>query len=248
MSESKTPFGAEFIPNCTVKATGKHFYTDRTFYTNPYGISFFESPEQYGDNPYIAPAYADSPGLLEEILGDIVPPQKITLPPTDGERKIMRQINARYVSKKDETDLMRSKGIQNISCRFEGNLSRQGDSFILQYGVTLPCVICVTDDCASANFPFSPFGELSFQKGKSVMQSLLFSLPSPDLFSPPEEIILDYMVTTPFFSCSFRENATGILELHYTVTVGTTRCETTELLLEITPLPKAEPSPSPKNP
>lgn len=233
-SENQTLFDENFVPNCTVKVSGKHYFADRAFYANPYGLSFFDSPDSFGDNPYIAPACADLPGLFEEMTGDTVPKQKVKLPPPETASAVMRQIDPRYILKK-ESDAKRSGGERQISCTFEGNLSRQNDSLILQYGAALPCVFCVTNDCVSANLPFSPFNELSFQKDRAVLQSMPYSLPSPDFFSPPEEIILDFVVLTKHFFCSLREDAPGVLELCYVLSVGTTFCEKTTLTIEVAP-------------
>lgn len=234
-SAAQSLFGEKFVPNCTVCVTGEHFFTDRVFYTNPYGLSFFDSPEQYGDNPFIAPQYADKPGLFEEMAGDVVPPQNVSIPPAEREAAVMRQINPRFIVNAAKDGAEKQKSIKKISCRFDGNLSVQGQSVILQYGTVIPCLLCITDDCVSADFPFSPFSEVTFQRDRSVMQTLYYPYPNPDYLIPPEEVAIDFLVTTKKLVNTLRPNAPGVLQINYTLTVGATRCESVKLQFEVTP-------------
>lgn len=57
-----------FTPNCRITVSGEHFFSDRKLYTNPYGIAFFSSSQDYCDNPHISPAISHMPVYLTIIL------------------------------------------------------------------------------------------------------------------------------------------------------------------------------------
>lgn len=239
MNHTVSPlFDSETFPtNCRVHLTGKHFFADRIFYTNLYGLSFYSSPEEYGDNPYISSSCARAPGLLESFLeGESYAHPDFYPPVGDLQARIRSQIHPKF----QKRPAGKRRDMYSLSCLYEGNLSRQGDSLILQYGTGLPCVFCITgENAVTARLPFSPFPELSFEKEKRVMQTLYYPVPREE-GQAPEELAVDFSVTTKQFSNTLREGKPGALTVEYVLDIGAARCESSRFCLEVEPLSSAE--------
>lgn len=223
-----------FTPNCRITVSGEHFFADRKLYTNPYGIAFFSSSQDYCDNPHISPAISHMPGILDDYFAFF---------PTLRDSYVAKYCNIRNnIMKTVDKKFTVSKKVFNpspcrLDCSYLGNISVQaGNSIVIQYGAVMPGTVCITgEDTVSAVFPFSPFSNISFLKEKRTMQSVDYPV-SNESFLLPDDITVDFSVNTKKLSCSIRDDLTGSLELDYTVEVGAVKCENSKIKFEISKL------------
>lgn len=225
-------------PNCRVRLSGRHYYTDRVFYINPYGVTFYDMPDTSRDNPFVAASHRNSLSVLDHYFDEPFMPPIPTAPlaPSETEARILRQMDEKYVCP-DSSDCPRE--VYRLACDCEGRISRNGDSILLSYGTIVPTVLCLRgQEHLSADFAFSPISDVTFERGARVAQTMPFTLPAFTPCVPPEEITVDFSVHTDKLSNDLTVEHGGRLELSYSVIVGTTRCEVTQLTVEVRRLPR----------
>lgn len=219
-----------FVPNCKVMISGKHCFFDRNIYANPYGIAFFNSPDDFSDNPYIAPIYAGMPGILDEYFDDGIPQASQKHLNCEMREKITENIPSRFLLKKDPD---KKNSLRSFECCYDGCISVDASgSVVLKYGTVMPDVICITGSVISASFPFSPISCVTFTKGKRTMQSVDYPV-SHGPFLPPEDISIDFATTATKLEANLDCDLYGTVELEYTIDVGAAKCEKSYLKIQI---------------
>jgi hypothetical protein len=203
-------------------------FFDKNIYTNPYGIAFFGSAGDYSDNPYISPAYAGMPGILDDYFDDGIPVSSDSSTQSDMQNEIMKNIPQKFIKK---TAKYKQNSARTFECLYDGCLTTESGSVILQYGAVVPSVICITGDVISAFLPFSPISHITFSKGKRTLQTVEYPV-SHVPFLPPENIAIDFAVTCRKLDVTLDCDLYGSAEIAYTTDIGATKCESSKIKLE----------------
>lgn len=227
--------GDPFVPNRRMTIKGEHFFADKNLFSNFYGISFFSSPEQLVDNPYISPFYSNLPGILDEYFDNGIPVVNPTeLSPGKIAESITNNISEEFIVKPQKKS---NNSIFKFSASFEcrAEIDENG-SFVYTYGTIMPNIICVTKtNYMTAILPFSPLSNLAFSKEKRTLQALNIPV-SRELFLPPEEITVDFAINTKKLSAYFDSDGCGYIDINYNIEIGTSKCETSKISFEVIPL------------
>ncbi len=219
-------------PNCRVRLRGRHYYADREFFINPYGITFYDDIRASRENPHIAASSRYEPSILDRYFEDPFMPPVPSVPnlPSRREMRILRHIGEKYIEKNKLSD----RDICELSCDCEGYIYERDGMTVVRYGVFEPSFLCFrTEDSFSANFAFSPISAVSFERGRRMAQTLRYPLPSGNPFEVPETITVDFSVNTETLSHDITAKEGGKLALRYSMIVGTTCCERTDLSIEV---------------
>lgn len=222
----------ESEPNCRVRLRGRHYYSDREFFINPYGMTFYDDIRAPRENPHIAASSRYEPSILDRYFEDPFMPPVPSAPivPSRREMRILRHIGEKYIEKNKLSD----RDVCELSCDCEGCIYERDGMTIVRYGVFEPSFLCFrTEDSFSANFAFSPISAVSFERGRRIAQTLRYSPPTDDPFDPPEGITVDFSVNTETLSHDITVQEGGKLVLRYSMIVGTTCCERTDLSIEV---------------
>lgn len=221
-----------YVPNCRMTIRGEHFFADKNLFSNFYGISFFSSPEQLVDNPYISPIYANLPGILDDYFDDGIPyGNQSEISPGELSEKITSLISEEFLVKQ-------KKASTNSIFRFEATFDCRAEydengTLILTYGTIMPNTLCIKDGSfVSAVLPFSPLSNLGMTKNKRTLQAINIPV-SRELFLPPEEITIDFAVNTKKLEAMLDPTGCGQIALSYTVEIGTSKCETSKMTFSI---------------
>lgn len=221
-----------YVPNRRITITGEHFFADKNLFSNFYGISFFSSPEQLVDNPYISPFYSNLPGILDDYFDDGIPGGNQTaISPGELAEKITNLISEEFHTKPQKAPANSIfKFEASFDCRAEYD---ENGSLILTYGTIMPNTLCITDGrFLSASLPFSPLSNLAFSKNKRTLQAINIPV-SRELFMPPEEITVDFAVNTKKLDVMLDDSGCGQINLSYSIEIGTSKCETSKMSFNI---------------
>lgn len=231
--------GEFFPPNCRIKIRGEHFYTDRKLYSNIYGIAFFPDSYSYGNNPYISPLCEKLPGILEDYFPHENADDKNFHEQFDIRDAITANVDEKFHIAQSKK---KSDGNPIIECTFLGHISHETeDSVLLTYGAVIPTTLCITgDDTISAVLPFSPFPNLTFLKSNRTFMTVDYPVPTEPLM-PPEDITIDFAVTTRKMKIMLNDDLTGKIILEYSIEVGVTKCDVSKITIEIFPMKGGNP-------
>lgn len=224
--------GDPFVPNRRITVTGEHFFADKNLFANFYGISFFSCPEQLVDNPYISPLYANLPSILDDYFDDGVPDVKSAeLLPGEISENITKMISEEFHIKPQKTS---SASIFKFSACFECRAEfDENATLILTYATIMPNTLCITGgDFITARLPFSPLTDLAFSKDKRTLQAVNIPV-SREPFLPPDELTVDFAVNTKKLETALDDQGCGIINLNYSIEIGTSKCETSKLTFNI---------------